>query len=345
MNKQSIPKIPNIRQLPSGLYFCQIRMNGKSISISDEDYNKVYARAVATKAGILDVQRHPERITLGQAVDEYISAREGVLSPTTIRSYDVTRRLHFGNIMDKQICQITQTQLQREVSEMSQTLSPKSVRNHYILSSSVLKEHGVSYDIRLPQKQKFDYAIPTIEDMQKIISAAKGKKIELPVMLAIMLGLRVSEIRGLRYSDITDGIVHIKRANVKVGKQYYVKTTKTTAGDRYLCVPEKILSLIPSDRQPDDYIVTMTQPAISYHFKKLCEGLNLSAHYRFHDLRHANASIMLALGIPNKYAQERMGHATDNMLKSVYQHTMTKRSDEYSNILNKFFANELLTNN
>ena len=38
-------------------------------------------------------------------------------------------------------------------------------------------------------------------------------------------------------------------------------------------------------------------------------------HYRFHDLRHINASVMLALGIPNKYAEERMGHATDNMLK------------------------------
>ena len=37
---------------------------------------------------------------------------------------------------------------------------------------------------------------------------------------------------------------------------------------------------------------------------------------------HISASVMLALGVPNRYAQERMGHATDNILKTVCQHTM-----------------------
>ena len=36
---------------------------------------------------------------------------------------------------------------------------------------------------------------------------------------------------------------------------------------------------------------------------------------------------MAALNVPPKYAQERMGHATLDMLNRVYQHTMSKKRD------------------
>lgn len=38
---------------------------------------------------------------------------------------------------------------------------------------------------------------------------------------------------------------------------------------------------------------------------------------------------MLALGVPDKYAMKRGGWASNNVLKSVYQHTF---SDEWQNI-------------
>ena len=44
-----------------------------------------------------------------------------------------------------------------------------------------------------------------------------------------------------------------------------------------------------------------------------------------------NASVMLALGIPDKYAMERGGWSTNSTLKNVYQHTFSeerKRVDE-----------------
>lgn len=57
-------------------------------------------------------------------------------------------------------------------------------------------------------------------------------------------------------------------------------------------------------------------------------------------LRHLNASVMLLLGIPDKYAMERGGWSTPSVLKSVYQHTFSderklvdKRIDDYFNSL------------
>ena len=45
---------------------------------------------------------------------------------------------------------------------------------------------------------------------------------------------------------------------------------------------------------------------------------------------------MLAMGIPNKYAQERMGHATDNMLKNVYQHIMDEKMKAVNDTMNEY---------
>lgn len=60
--------------------------------------------------------------------------------------------------------------------------------------------------------------------------------------------------------------------------------------------------------------------------------------FRFHDLRHYNASIMLALGIPDKYAMQRIGHASNTILKNVYQHTMEQKQNEFSITLDEYFS-------
>ena len=52
---------------------------------------------------------------------------------------------------------------------------------------------------------------------------------------------------------------------------------------------------------------------------------------------------MLALGVPDKYAMERMGHATNNMLKTVYQHTMRDKQDQVSDVVDDYFFKKLHT--
>lgn len=52
---------------------------------------------------------------------------------------------------------------------------------------------------------------------------------------------------------------------------------------------------------------------------------------------------MLALNVPDKYAMERMGHATNNMLKNVYQHTMKDKQDEVADLVDKYFTEKLDT--
>ena len=58
----------------------------------------------------------------------------------------------------------------------------------------------------------------------------------------------------------------------------------------------------------------------------------------FKSLRHYYASMMLMNNVPDKYAMKRMGHATDNMLKNVYQHIIDKKDVEVTETINNYLA-------
>lgn len=54
-----------------------------------------------------------------------------------------------------------------------------------------------------------------------------------------------------------------------------------------------------------------------------------------------NASIMLMLGVPDKYAMERGGWATNTTLKAVYQHTFSDERKSVDDKINGFFEDLL----
>ena len=110
--------------------------------------------------------------------------------------------------------------------------------------------------------------------------------------------------------------------------------------NRAIALPDYIAKLIEKEphKSDDEFIVKLSYNSLSGSFKKLMLDNGYDIH--FHDLRHLNASVMLLLGIPDKYAMERGGWSTPSVLKSVYQHTFSderklvdKRIDDYFNSL------------
>ena len=57
----------------------------------------------------------------------------------------------------------------------------------------------------------------------------------------------------------------------------------------------------------------------------------------FHELRHLNASVMLMLGVPDKYAMERGGWSTDHVLKTVYQQTFSDERKRVDSMIDDYF--------
>jgi len=92
-------KVPKARKLRSGSWFIQLRLGGESIPITARTEKECIYQAQIVKAEYLAGKREPpppegkEKLpTLNDAVDNYISARNNVLSPSTVRGIEPSRK-------------------------------------------------------------------------------------------------------------------------------------------------------------------------------------------------------------------------------------------------------------
>ncbi len=333
---------PKPQLLPSGSWRCLVTISGQRISVTADAPEDAHAQAVALKAGYLSRRKPASDMTVGEAIDRYIESKDAVLSPSTVAGYRRIRANALQELMEIRLGDLTQEAVQRAVNRMAREKFPKSVNNAHGLLSAALGMYFPDFVLRttLPQKVKKEICVPELDELRTIMSLAKNTPIELPVLLAVWLGLRASEIRGITWDSISGDVLHINKAIVEGEDGPVLKTTKTYSGNRRLHLPPYILEVIERQPRTDEYVVHMSGQAMYKAFSRLCEKGGLP-HYRFHDLRHGNASVMLALGIPDKYAMERMGHATSNMLKSVYQHTMSEKRQSVDEAIDNFFATQI----
>lgn len=281
-------------------------------------------------------------ITLGEAIDRYITSKDAILSPSTVREYKRMRKTNLPELMAVKLPKLRQETIQTAINNYTRKHSPKSTRNIYGLISATLNEYMPDMILRitLPQKEKHDIYMPAYDDMKKLFGSVAGTDMELPVLLAACVGLRRSEICALewRHIDMKKNIIKIRQAKVlNYEDEYVLKTTKSLSGARTFEIPPEITALLTVRQKDSERVISLTPNIISERFAVIIKKLGLP-HIRFHDLRHYNASIMLALGIPDKYAMERMGHATNNMLKTVYQHTFSSEKTEVDKRVNEYFS-------
>ena len=286
----------------------------------------------------------PANITLGELADRFIENRSNLLSPSTIVGYKKIRRTALQEIIDYRIGYLTRPLYQKAINSYSLNRSYKTVLSAHVFFHTILKENGITIadNIMLPPKEKKEIAIPTIEEIQYFVKNIEGTRVYLYCLFAIILGLRKSEIIALQWQDIDfdKKTVSINKARVKDEKKEYVlKSTKTFNGTRTLHLPTVLENALGESGKPDDFVIQDSPDALESFYKRLCKKTGFQ--YNFHSLRHCYASIMLQSGIPNRYAKERMGHATENMLQQVYQHTFKSKQEEFDILLDAYFTSKL----
>lgn len=337
------------KKLPSGNWRVRVYAGkdeaGKNRYKSFTATSKKEAEAAAALWSVEKKHREENGMTVGEAIDAYIRSKENVLSPTTIRGYQANRKNHLQGIMHISLRDLTNRDIQTEVNKESQRLSPKTLRNAHGLLSAALAVYLPDFVLRttLPAKQ---HKIKDLPNVSEVMQAVRGEEIELPVMLALWLSLRMSEVRGLRYSDISGDILTVRSTIVTIdGEHIERQQTKTYLSTRQLRVPPYILHLIEQSHAgaTDVHIVTLTGSAIYERFKKLLRRKGVKP-MTFHDLRHLNASVMHELGVPDKYAMERGGWSSNHTLQNVYQHTFSKKRQEVDEQIDAYFSSLLSAN-
>ena len=78
---------PSPIELSSGRWRCQITVDGKRYSMIEDAPDTAHAKALALKAGIIKAKGTISALTVGQAMERYINAKDAILSPSTIYNY------------------------------------------------------------------------------------------------------------------------------------------------------------------------------------------------------------------------------------------------------------------
>ena len=272
--------------------------------------------------------------TIGECIDDYIALKVNILSVSTVDKYRRTKQHQLSDkFLNIKLSRIDANAVQSEVNRMAGKYAPKTVNCAHGLISSVLRTYypDLKLSTTLPKIQRRKRDLPAAE---KVIEVFKGTELELVVLLAMWQGLRVSEIRGLKKSDFKDGKFTVNRIIVTVNNEHIEKETpKTVDSRRSMRVPPRIQELV--DQVQTEYITELSGQAIYKRFKRamLKEGYDMT----FHDLRHLNASIMLALNVPDKYAMERGGWSTTSTLKQVYQETFSAERKAVDDRIDSYF--------
>lgn len=195
----------------------------------------------------------------------------------------------------------------------------------------------------------------TVEQLKLLIEKAKATKIYMYILFAGLMGLRKSEILGLKYSDIdfTRQTLYVQRQLGKdlskpqdeLPKKTLTKqevSLKTRSSKRVLDIPDIVFNAIleqrkiyeknrrrrPGQFQDDGYICCSSygRPQSNSYcykgYKKLLSDNGLP-NIRFHDLRHTYATILSNEEIDVKAISNSLGHSKTIITVDVY--TETKR--------------------
>ncbi|MDL2236175.1 site-specific integrase [Eubacteriales bacterium OttesenSCG-928-K08] len=202
--------------------------------------------------------------------------------------------------------------------------------------------------VERPKVDRFVGSFYDSEEINELFEAARGTKLELPVMLGAFYGLRRSEAVGLKWDaiDFKNDTLTIKHTVTSCnldGKHILVASdnTKTKSSMRTLpLIPifkERLLEL--KDEQQHnrklcgrsynkeylDYICVneigelLTPNYVTTSFTRLLEQNGLR-RIRYHDLRHSCASLLLANGVPMKQIQDWLGHSDFSTTANIYAH-------------------------
>ena len=335
--------MPTPRKLPSGSWRVRVsvktdgKFTTKSFTAATKpDVERMAARFVAG----LDKHQTRSAMTFSEAAEEYLRDREAVLSPSTLRAYKAIARNNCSFLDPLRVDRLTNADIQRQANRLSANHSPKTVRNVMTLIGAILSVYAPDLrpDPDLPAKRKTDIAIPSDAQLRALLSEA-DINLRTAVMLAASLGLRRGEICALTWADcdLQNKIVKVNKDMVQdPSGRWVTKAPKTYASARVLDIPDGCAAYLAAIRpanllknvESSTRIVAVTPGTITDTFKNCRRRAGVSC--RFHDLRHYYASLMLAIGVPDKYAMERMGHTTPHMLRTVYQHIRQEKQAEIS---------------
>ena len=174
--------------------------------------------------------------------------------------------------------------------------------------------------------------------------------------MLLFTGMRVGEITGLHWNDVDfeHSTLTVKYSLYRSKGQYKLGTPKTKSSARVISLPPQVMETLAEQmewqehRKQDvgsrwigrgtvctgEYGEYMNSTYVNTTFNELLKKHDFP---NIHDLRHANASLLINMGVPVKVISEHLGHCDTHTTENIYAHifaeTRAKASDAISQAL------------
>ena len=325
--------VPKPWRLPSGKWRVQKRSMG--IDVVDDTPEKAIKKAKIaidlwlTQEALGLHDQKPVIVTLGKVVDDYISAKSAVLSPSTISSYQSMRDNYFLLHWDDDVNTLNPQEIIND--EIGLERKPKTIRNGWALCSSALTYAGISFTSpTLPRAVKNEKAWLDYNQIQTFLKAVEGMPCELGALLALH-SLRRSEIFGLRPVDYDAKklIIHVRGAilfTIQNGWVYSeLNKNDTSRRDVPVIIP-RLAELLKDINPEQEYIVKASKVELYRQINEVCEFADLPL-VGVHGLRHSFASLAYHLNWKKLTTQQIGGWKNSKVLDEIYTHNADLETD------------------
>lgn len=303
----------------------------------------------------------PSKQTLGEFLDEWLAFIKPTVAPKTHERYAEICQKSIAPLIGEVVLSKLKTDRIDNAFSKALTegrrdgqggLAPRTVHHMRRVLIKALGQ-AVTWE-RLSRNPATATTPPKVErqkmlaydaaQMATLLEAFRPTRMFVPVLLAVMCGLRRGEIIALRWKNVELGdnrrllsVVEsaeqtkdgIRYKEPKSGRARTVALSSTVVAELKAHRARQAEEQLRLGLRPDgeSFVVAQIdgsplQPrSLTHEWVRLIEKTELP-RIRFHDLRHTHASQMLAAGVHPKVASERLGHSSIGITLDLYSHVM-----------------------